>query len=112
MPFVPGMVNCILNKNKLISYLLNESHPKGKSKFLFFKKFGFSPNDPEELEYALKSHPVDHEFVKTVWTDFGLRYEVECSIRSPDGRDPCVVSVWQENEDGLPAFITAYPKKV
>jgi hypothetical protein len=112
VPFVPGVANCIFAKDKIVNYLLSESHPQGKSKCKFFNKFGFSPNDPEKLEFALQSHPVDHEFVKAVWTDFGLRYEVECSIRSPDGRDPCVVSVWQENKDGLPAFITAYPKKL
>jgi hypothetical protein len=112
MPFVPGVANCIFAKEKIVKYLLSEIHPQGNSKFKFFTKFGFSPNNPEKLESALKSHPVDHEYVKAVWTDFGLRYEVECSIRSPDGRDPCVVSVWQENKDGLPAFITAYPKKL
>lgn len=107
---MPGAARAALRMDKITAYLLSESHPGGKSKCRFFKSFGFSPGSPVHLATALKAHVMSHDVTKTLPTSFGTRYVVECSIRSPDERDPCVVSIWQENADGVPAFITAYPK--
>jgi hypothetical protein len=109
---VPNAARALLDPRKITAYLLSETHGDGKHKCEFFKRFGFAPDDPMHLVNALKAHPLDNEVAKALLTDFGMRYVVECSIQSPDGRNPCIVSVWQEGPDGNPAFITAYPKRV
>ena len=107
---MPEAARAALRINKITDYLLSETHPRGKSKCAFFKSFGFSPENPAHLACALKAHAMERKITETIPTDFGKRYVVECSLRSPDGRNPCIASIWQENVDGVPAFITAYPK--
>src|SRR3712207_9501220 len=98
---MPKAASAALRMNKITAYLLNEFHADGKSKCAFFKLFGFSPENPGHLASALRAHAMDRAVTKTVATVFGTRYVVECSLRSPDGRNPCIVSIWQENADGV-----------
>ncbi|MBV9734399.1 MAG: hypothetical protein JO209_00715 [Acidisphaera sp.] len=42
-------------------------------------------------------------------TGFGIKYVVRCVLTTPDGRDPCVLSVWIDDAVGRPRFVTAYP---
>jgi hypothetical protein len=96
--------------DKITAYLLSETHATGKHKCAFFKAFGFSPAGPDALAMALRAHPLKHAAAETKPTIYGMRYVVECSLQSPDGRNPCIVSVWQMNAEGLPGFVTAYPR--
>jgi filamentous hemagglutinin len=62
------------------------------------------------LRLALLAHaqnnPVSGQFANS----YGTRYEVSCSLHTPDGRDPCIISVWIiESQDPRPRFVTAYP---
>jgi len=106
---IPNIENAILYLEKVTDYLLSDAHPDGRSKSVFLKRFGFLQTEPQVLVDALKAHPTINIIVETKFTDYGIRYVVECSIRSPDGRNPCIRTVWQENNSGLPVFITAYP---
>ena len=107
---MPEAARAVLRMDKITAYLLSETHKDGRHKCAFFRSFGFSPADPAGLAGALKAHALDRDVARTVPTGFGTRYVVECSLRSPDGRDPCVVTIWQADADGVPAFVTAYPK--
>jgi hypothetical protein len=45
-----------------------------------------------------------------VGTDYGMRYSVDGTIETPDGRSPGVRTVWQvDTGDGRPRLVTAYP---
>jgi hypothetical protein len=94
---------------KVTGYLLSEDHRHGRSKAAFFRRFGFMPSRPEVLIAALRRHAVERDVAERHQTPYGVRYELRCSIASPDGRDPCIVSVWQMDEAGLPRLVTAYP---
>jgi hypothetical protein len=110
MSRLPGVANAILDDGKITRYLLNTVHPTGASKAKFFISFGFSPRNPDELKSALLTHPHSNPVTCQSTTPFGQKFEISCSLISPDGRNPCIVSVWIiEPPDPNPRFITAYP---
>ena len=39
----------------------------------------------------------------------GIKYEVECSLATPDGRNPCIRTVWISQAEQPPRLITAHP---
>ncbi len=97
---------------KITEYLLNDDHIDGGPKSKFLKSFGFSQSDVDALKAALENHPVDHEVTNIIATEWGTKFIVECSIRTPDGRNPCIRTVWQQDGNrGGPRFVTAYSVK-
>lgn len=98
--------------NKITDYLLSEIHEIGKHKADFFKSFGFDIAKIDAFKDSLIQHSIDREIEKTKDSDFGIKYELKCEIRTPDKRNPCIVTVWiVENGQIVPKLITAYPSK-
>ena len=82
----------------------------GRHKAAFFRRFGFSPLDPERLADALFSHATENEIVEESTSPFGRKFIVDGPLRTPDGRSPLVRAVWiVEAEDNEPRLVTAYP---
>jgi hypothetical protein len=79
---------------KIVDYLLNENHPVGGTKARFFKRFGFDADNPTTFESALLRHPSENEVWKSVETSLGIKSIVVCTLRTPDGRNPCVRTIW------------------
>ena len=48
----------------------------------------------ETLAEALQRHGQTHEVVRRRETPFGPRFEVQRTIAAPDGRQPCVSTIW------------------
>jgi hypothetical protein len=100
----------IVEREKIVGYLLNVTHRYGASKARFFGGFGFRRENWEQLANALREHGQRHEIVKVRKTPFGPRYEVEGPLSTPSGRIPRVRTVWQWDRGELaPRLITAYP---
>ena len=100
----------IVDREKIVDYLLNPSHPYGASKAKFFAAFGFRVEEWEKLAGALRLHGQTHEAKRVRETGFGPRYEVEGELTTPDGRSPRLRSVWQQDDGEVaPRLITAYP---
>jgi hypothetical protein len=50
-----------------------------------------------------------HPVVKVAANAWGNNYEVRCSLRSPDARNPCVRSIWViDATNANPRLVTAY----
>jgi len=110
---VPNFERAQIAEAKIIKYLLNDTHPHGKDKAIFFGRFGFLVSEWQILEQALLQHLADNEIVSTLKTDEGVHYAVEGSFVTPDGRNPLLRTIWAIEIDGpIPRFITAYPLKV
>jgi hypothetical protein len=78
----------------------------------FFKRFGFDISDVDTFKGSLIQHSIDREIEKTKDSDFGVKYELKCEIKTPDERNPCIVTVWiVENGQEEPKLVTAYPAK-
>ena len=110
MSQLPRVANAILEDRKITQYLLKTVHPTGAAKAQFFMSFGFSPTNWAELKSALLQHPRKNPVTSQSSNPFGQKFEVSCSLVTPDGRNPCIISVWIiEPPDLNPRFITAYP---
>lgn len=101
-----------ISPSKITDYLLNRLHPQGQAKARYFESFGFAGANADLLMAALFDHPIRNSVKEVVPNDWGDKYIIECMIETPDGRNPCIVSVWIiEQGDQRPRFVTAYPAK-
>jgi hypothetical protein len=80
-------------------YLLNEAHPKGKSKAAFFRRFGFRPEESHVMAAALLRLARETEMTESTFA-FGLKYVGIGSLNCPDGRQVSVRSVWMLRDGG------------
>jgi hypothetical protein len=110
---LPKKDNCSIQREKIVSYILNKNHEIGKSKAQFFTSFGFSIDCPEILQDALVEHGKNRPVVKTRDDGYGPKYTVQCTISTPSGEKPCIETVWiLETGSESPRFVTAYPSHV
>jgi hypothetical protein len=106
---LPGAHLLVVEREKIVGYLLNSMHRHGASKARFFASFGFRVEAWEELAAALREQGQRCEVTRSKETGFGPRYEVE-GDGAPDGRRPRVRTVWQMDLGQVaPRLITAYP---
>ncbi len=107
---LPNASELIVEREKILNYLLNPMHRYGAAKTRFFTLFGFRAEAWEILADALREHGRVHEIVRIRETGFGSRYVVEGALNTPVGRRPRIRSVWQFDEGTIaPRLITAYP---
>ena len=97
--------------HKIQLYLLNPDHSQGRAKARFFTAFGFSLNDTAAMDASLKAHPIHAPLIRTeIRPDGQSKLVFECEIDVPNGRSPCIRSVWiKEGDTDLLKFMTAYP---
>ena len=100
----------MVEREKIVDYLLNPVHRYGASKARFFAEFGFRVEEWAVMAAALRDHWQQHEVSKVKQTGFGPRYEVTGELSAPDGRRPRICTVWQMDEGAVaPRLISAYP---
>ena len=99
-----------VDQAKVRDYLLVPDHPDNDGKAAFFFRFGFTREAWQELHVALVAHPNLNSVVRATQTSSGgMRYRVRCNLISPDGRNPCIVSVWGVERMQATWLITAFP---
>ena len=76
---MPNVDDCVVPDKKLVGYLMNLDHEQGRSKAMFFLRFGFSEHDLATLRIALQRHPVDNTVSEKLETNFGRKYIVNCT---------------------------------
>jgi len=107
---LPNADQLVVEREKIVGYLLNAAHHYGSSKARFFREFGFRTEQWEEFAAALREHGRRHDVARTKPTEFGPRFEVEGALAAPDGRQPRARTAWQLDEGEVaPRLITAYP---
>jgi hypothetical protein len=107
---LPNADKIVVEREKIVDYLLNATHRYGSSKARFFSGFGFRIGNWQDLARALRRHGQTHEVKRSRETGFGPRFQVEGKLEAPDGRSPLVRSVWQLDHGKVaPRLITAYP---
>ncbi len=109
---LPNAERAVIAEAKIVKYLLNKDHPRGKGKATFFTRFGFSVAQWRVLVEALLAHAAEHEVADTLNTPEATHYTLEGELKTPDERNPLIRSVWTiDKNSGIPRFITAYPLK-
>jgi hypothetical protein len=110
---LPGTDQLVVEREKVVDYLLNPAHRYGASKARFFSGFGFRLEAWEELAEALREHGRTQEVAQVRESGFGPRFAVEGNLNTPDGRGPRVRTVWQMDSGAVaPRLISAYPLEV
>ena len=109
---LPSRQRAYIERAKITEYLLSATSPRGRAKAKFFVRFGFSVERWPEFADALRMHGRDGSVARVSDSVHGNRYYVEGTIRTPDGRNPRVVTVWQlDTGNDSPRLITAFPAK-
>jgi hypothetical protein len=107
---LPNAELAVVEREKILDYLLNPTHRYGASKARFFAAFGFTRENWQALASSLKSHGQANDVFKVKDMGFGPRYEIVGELATPDGRRPRVCSIWQVDKGHIaPRLITAYP---
>lgn len=107
---LPGADEAVVDRRKIVDYLLSAKHPTGRAKAAFFGSFGFAAEDCDRFRDALREHAREGEVVGCEETRFGVKYVVVGVLACPDGRQPGIVTVWFVATRGsAPALVTAYP---
>lgn len=94
MPGLPHPARPFVEQKKIIEYLLAPDHPQGGAKARFFEAFGFQRRHWERLAEALIRHGAERELRSERHSPAGIKYELVCAIETPDGRNPCIASIW------------------
>jgi len=104
----------VVDRGKIVDYLLQEAHPDNGGKARFFTSLGFSRDDPERLVMALRDVAEHGEVVKSAESVHGKKYVVEGSLsrHTQESRQGRVRTVWIINRgDDVPRLVTAYPSE-
>ena len=109
MPFTESLT---VDTRKLVDYLLSSSSPRGRHKAAFFQRFGYTIENIPEFSDALREHGQSQQVTRIVDTPYGRRFYVDGPLRSPDGRNPQVRTVWQlEPDSQRPRLLTAFRRR-
>jgi len=104
-----------ISRTKLTSYLLNIAHEQGSGKARFFIAQGFTRQRWRDLDAAIRQHPLDHPVhavrrIQDPRTGFRTHYDIRCSLKTPNGADRCIKTVWAIFDGNpIPRLLTATP---
>ena len=104
----------VVERRKVVEYLLNAAHPENGGKAEFFESLGFSIDDPERLVGALLVAADTGNVVRSSQSAHGEKYVVEGTISSQTEtrHSRRVRTVWIINPGSeAPRLVTAYPAK-
>lgn len=100
----------IISKEKLLDYVLSETHATGKFKAKFFRKLGFDETNVRIFEKVLRKLAKSQEVTDVVSSEFGTKYIVDGKINTPSNKSVVVRTIWIiEKGQNRPRFITVYP---
>ena len=107
---LPNNELSIITNEKILDYLLNETHKDGKSKAKFFKSYGFNKQNIDVFRISLIKHAIDNNILNTDNIKQGKLYIIVGNIKTPNGRNPRILAVWIiKHGENKPRLVTAYP---
>lgn len=109
---LPDRKNASISKEKLLGYLLSETHAVGKFKAKFFRSLGFDDTNMDILEKQLLKITQSGKVQEKTTSPHGSKYVIDGMIKTPGGSKSAIKirTVWIiELNNKQPRFITAYP---
>jgi hypothetical protein len=100
----------VIEREKLVDYLLSPFHSKGRGKAEFFHTLGYDQFSWRSLERDIRALG-SRDLVYVEDTSYGSKYVADGEIVGPNGRTAWVRTVWivYFGTDVL-KFLTAYPQ--
>jgi hypothetical protein len=107
---LPNADNAVVERDKVVHYLLNALHPDNGGKAQFFCGLGFDQEDWQHLATTLRNSAAVYSVSKVMASPHGTKYIIDGRIETPGGKTPLVRAVWIVDA-GLdtPRLVTAYP---
>lgn len=107
---LPNKHTAYVPAEKIMEYLLSESHAVGKSKAKFFRSFSFDETNITQFEQGLLHIAYAGSVSEIKETPFGAKYIIDDTMETPSGLIIQLRTVWLiETGKEQPRFITAYP---
>ncbi len=107
---LPNRMSAYIPADKIVGYLLSETHAIGKSKARFFRSLGYDEAAAGELERGLLAIAHAQEVTASITSPHGTKYVVDGLLRAPQGAAVRLRTIWiVETEQENPRFVTAYP---
>ena len=107
---VPNANLAKVDREKIVEYLLNPSHPDNGGKAKFFAAAGFTRQHWEVLAAALCKMVLNASVSRSIESSHGSKYLVDGELVTSDGQTVGVRTVWiVERGAQAPRLITAYP---
>ena len=107
---LPNSHMATVSRTKVLGYLLDDSHPRGRSKAAFFRRLGFDPVGPWFLEDELMRLARENDVLLCTETEFGVRYVIDGWVLSPEAARAEIRTVWFVDQGKeIPRFVTAHP---
>ena len=109
---LPNSHLAIVSRTKVLGYLLDDNHPRGRSKAAFFRRLGFDRAAPRPLEDELMRLARENEVLFCAETEFGVRYVIDGWVLSPAAVRAEIRTVWFVDQGKeIPRFVTAHPTR-
>ena len=109
---LPNAEGAVVERDKIIDYLLNPGHPDNGGKAPFFLTAGFTPERWQELATALRNVATRFPVTKSVASPHGSKYILDGELQTPSGRSLRVRTVWIIDVGFVnPRLVTAYPQE-
>ena len=111
---LPNADLVVVDRAKVLDYLLNEAHPDNGGKARFFALLGFSREDPERLMKALREVAEHGVVASSAESAHGQKYVVDgwLSGHTQESRRWSIRTVWIIDRGAeTPRLVTAYPGK-
>jgi hypothetical protein len=107
---LPDPDDAAVERDKILSYLLNAGHPDNGGKARFFEGLGFQHDRWETLAAAFRNLAHEATVTQSLESPHGQKYVIVGKIESPSGRVAMVQTVWiVERGADMPRLVTAYP---
>lgn len=93
MPKLPNAEKAIIEAEKLRGYILSPTHPVGQSKAAFSQKLGYTAENWEAFEQALRDLIDSYDAREGEENQYGRKFVVRGSLTSPTGERVQIVTV-------------------
>ncbi len=110
MNFFNEPTNIIVEKRKVIDYLLNVAHPDNTGKAKLLISYGFHPENWEDFAESVIAHAVKAGVNSESETPFGRKITLTGNLETPSGKKLLIKSIWIVSEKS-PILVTLYPTK-
>ena len=109
---LPNAERAVVEREKIVDYLLNAAHPDNGGKAAFFLALGFRQEEWQTLAAAFRRLAKKFDIHNSMASAHGRKYILDGRIETPSGKRPMVRTVWIVDRGvEMPRLVTAYPQE-
>lgn len=108
----PNAHLAVVEREKVVDYLLNPAHPDNGCKAAFFFSQGLDRDNWGGLAAALRKLAGEWTVASSLASSHGHKYVVEGRLETPAGRFPVVRTIWiKDTGSETPRLVSASPRR-